>query len=105
MALSAIRLEPADTVAVAIQDLPAGTAVEAEGLRVTTTTAVPRGHKVALKAVPKGENVIKYAVPIGRARADIAPGDHVHTHNLEDTTEELCARYAREFREKAGVQP
>jgi len=40
------------------------------------------GHKYAVRPIQKGENVIKYGNPIGHATQDIAPGDHVHTHNV-----------------------
>ena len=40
------------------------------------------GHKYAIRPIAAGENVIKYGNPIGHATADIAVGDHVHTHNL-----------------------
>lgn len=40
------------------------------------------GHKYALRPICAGENVIKYGQPIGHATADIAIGDHVHSHNL-----------------------
>lgn len=41
------------------------------------------GHKYALRAIAAGENVIKYGMPIGHATCAIAPGEHVHTHNLK----------------------
>jgi altronate hydrolase len=41
------------------------------------------GHKYALCEIKKGENIIKYGSPIGHATADIAAGDHVHTHNTK----------------------
>lgn len=40
------------------------------------------GHKYAVCHISKGENIIKYGQPIGHATEDIAPGDHVHSHNL-----------------------
>ena len=40
------------------------------------------GHKYAIRPIEPGENVIKYGMPIGHAKAGIAPGEHVHTHNL-----------------------
>lgn len=61
-----IRVDRRDTVAVALDD--AG--------------SVPKGHKVALTAHAVGDTVIKYGFAIGRATAPIAPGDHVHSHNL-----------------------
>ena len=40
------------------------------------------GHKYAIRHISPGENVIKYGMPIGHAKVQIAPGEHVHTHNL-----------------------
>lgn len=40
------------------------------------------GHKVAVSFIAKGEDVLKYGAPIGFAACDIAPGTHVHLHNL-----------------------
>jgi altronate hydrolase len=76
-----IRLHAADNVAVTRLDLLPGTAVASEG--VTATAAIPQGHKIATRAVPRGEAVRKYDQIIGFASQDIAPGDHVHTHNVE----------------------
>ena len=41
------------------------------------------GHKYSRCAIAKGEFVIKYGNPIGHATEDIAPGEHVHTHNMK----------------------
>jgi altronate hydrolase len=74
-----LQIHPADNVAVALQDLPEGEAVR-DGVR--TRKAVPRGHKVALSLIAAGQPVLKYGYPIGLASAEIAPGDHVHVHNV-----------------------
>ncbi len=50
--------------------------------RLVATQDVPRGHKIALAPIPAGEAVIKFGFPIGCATTDIAPGQHVHSHNL-----------------------
>ena len=42
-------------------------------------------------------------IPIGRASAPIAAGAFVHTHNLEDITEELCRQYVAAFRDGRGA--
>jgi len=60
-------LRPSDDVGIARTQLSGG---------------IPAGHKVALRAVPAGAPVHKYGEVIGVASIDIAPGDHVHTHNL-----------------------
>jgi len=77
----AIRVHDADNVATAIVDLPAGDHLFGDA-DLQTAVAVGRGHKIALAPVARGEAVIKYGFPIGIATADIAPGDHVHSHNL-----------------------
>src|SRR5439155_23734972 len=44
---------------------------------------IPAGHKVATRAVAAGEPVRRYSQIIGFATQPIAPGQHVHVHNLE----------------------
>ncbi|MEN5072632.1 altronate dehydratase family protein [Isoptericola cucumis] len=79
----ALLLRPADDVAVATRQVPAGTTVRLPGgTAVTTTSTLPRGHKLAVRPVTAGAEVRKYGQSIGRAKRDVAPGDHVHTHNL-----------------------
>jgi altronate dehydratase small subunit len=50
-------------------------------LKVNRSIAV--GHKLAATAIAKGEIILKYSCPIGTATQAIAPGEHVHTHNVE----------------------
>ncbi|WP_033923974.1 UxaA family hydrolase [Sphingomonas sp. 35-24ZXX] len=78
ISLSSIRIHADDGVGVALRDLPAGETALGVPLGVT----IPRGHKFALRAHRPGEVVIKYGQPIGVATGAIAPGDHVHSHNL-----------------------
>lgn len=72
-----------DDVAVATQAIALGAVVQAGGASVTAATDIARGHKIALRAVAPGAPVKKYGFPIGRATQAIAPGDHVHSHNLK----------------------
>ena len=78
-----IVLHPDDTVAVARCAIPAGTLLRIAGQAVTLAQAVTMGHKVARRAARPGDKVLKYGVSIGSATAAIAPGDHVHLHNLQ----------------------
>ena len=73
-----LRVHENDSVAVALGGLAAGTSA----LGITLLQDVPQGHKVALQAHRHGARVIKYGQPIGIASADIAAGEHVHSHNL-----------------------
>lgn len=74
-----VRLDPSDNVVTAIRQLAVATEVEGTPI----TQIVPSGHKVATADIRKGEPIRKYAQVIGYAAEDIAPGAHVHTHNVE----------------------
>ena len=82
MGARAIRLDRRDNVAVVTTDVERGDLIDADGVRVRAAEPVPRGGKVALTVIPCGEPVIRYGEEIGLATAAIAPGQHVHTHNL-----------------------
>lgn len=51
--------------------------------KLTAKQDVPIGHKIALADLAEGDTAIKYGTDIGRIVADVARGEHVHTHNLK----------------------
>ena len=58
------------------------------------------GHKYARRAIAAGEAVVKYGMPIGHATRDIAPGEHVHVHNLATNLGDVLEyRYEPDFAE------
>lgn len=61
-----LQINPADTVAVALQEMP----------------GIPAGHKFALRDIAEGEDIIKYGNPIGHATRDICKGELVDHHNI-----------------------
>jgi altronate hydrolase len=77
-----LRVHPRDDVLVALRDLQPGETVRSPNEQLVAKSFVPRGHKLAATAISSGAAVRKYGWPIGRATQDIAPGEHVHTHNL-----------------------
>ena len=83
----ALVVHPDDDVAVALHDVQAGETVDVRHagaiIRAKVTDIIPLGHKFALHALAKGAPVRKYGECIGVATADIAPGSHVHVHNME----------------------
>lgn len=83
----AIRIDPNDNVATAVEALAPGEAVHVSGsgdtLTLPAAEAVPRGHKVALAPLAAGDRVVKYGEVIGRATAEIRAGACVHIHNME----------------------
>jgi altronate hydrolase len=76
-----VRLHPTDNVVVAPARIAKGARLAREG--VTAIDSIPMGHKIATRRIAAGEIVRKYGQVIGVASADIAPGAHVHVHNLD----------------------
>ena len=77
-----LLLHPDDNVLVARANAPEGTEVALDGGLVRLPQSIPMAHKIARVAIPKGKTIRKYGMPIGIATADIAPGAHVHVHNI-----------------------
>ena len=82
----AILINEKDNVATALEPLESGTTMtleiagRIENIRISS--AIPAGHKVALRQIDAGADVVKYGEPIGQAVVGIAPGEHVHVHNV-----------------------
>ena len=74
-----VRLSPNDNVVVAVDPIPEGSATAG----VTARARVMRGHKMAVAPIAQGQPVRKYDQIIGFATQAIAPGDWVHTQNVE----------------------
>jgi altronate hydrolase len=95
----AIRLHPMDDVAVLKRTIKAGTELLNGGPPVVTSKTIPAGHKVALTPIRDGAPVRRYGQIIGFAQGDIAPGEHVHTHNL------VCKDFTRDYTVGGNVKP
>lgn len=89
-----VRLDPSDNVVTATRALPAGHAID----DVVTTGLIPSGHKIATRPIAAGQEVRKYAQFIGLASKDIAPGDHVHSHNLEFRSTDVAYEFGTDLR-------
>ncbi|EIZ78800.1 altronate hydrolase [Novosphingobium sp. Rr 2-17] len=95
----AFQIAEEDDVAVALRSLDAGHVVTLGDRRVQLLGAVPAGHKFAIASIACGQPVHRYRAPIGNATQDIAPGEHVHSHNLRTA---LSGEQAYRF---AGARP
>ncbi|MDJ1121706.1 UxaA family hydrolase [Olsenella sp. YH-ols2217] len=83
---NAVIIDPADTVAVSIQELRAGdmacaTLPDGTTEQISITTDVPLFHKFARRPMAEGEAVVKYGAYIATATEPIARGAWVHVHN------------------------
>ena len=78
-----LLLAPGDTVFVLRDQIAAGELIVVEGEKVRVQVALGLGHKIARLPHAPGDKVVKYGAPIGSATRAIAPGNHVHLHNLK----------------------
>jgi altronate hydrolase len=93
---SVIRLHPEDNVVIARATLLPGVSL---GENVAAAERIPAGHKVAVRAIAPAEAVRRYGQIIGFASAPIAPGRHVHVHNLE------MGDFAKDYAYGADARP
>jgi altronate hydrolase len=87
----ALRLHPADEVAVLKRTLKGGTELLTGSTRIAVRNTIPAGHKIAVQGIKDAAAVHRYGQIIGFAQGDIAPGEHVHSHNL------VCRAYDRDY--------
>lgn len=79
----ALRVAKEDDVAVALAPLAAGETVTVGNEPILLVDPIAPGHKFALRPIAAGAHVHRYRAPIGVATQAIAPGEHVHSHNLK----------------------
>jgi altronate hydrolase len=96
---AALRLHAADNVVITKAELMAGCDLPENGTVLRLKDAVPAGHKISTEAIKSGEAVRKYGQIIGFATSDIAPGEHVHDHNL------AFAEFVRDYEFGIAAKP
>lgn len=101
----ATLLHPDDDVAVALVPLAAGRTLTVEGRTVKLQVDISAGHKIALRGLEQGQPVRRYGQLIGFASRPIAPGDHVHTHNLAVGDMTLDYEFGTDLRPVPVVPP
>lgn len=89
-----------DNVAVAVTNLSDGMVLRA-GL--VASEAIPAGHKIALQVINRGDRVIKLGQPIGIATNTIAPGAHVHSHNLDFARDDVAEEIGMDLRQSEPI--
>lgn len=78
-----LRLHSTDNCIVTLNDVANGETVSWDGGEVVVKNDVTLGHKLAIVPLKAGDKVVKYGAAIGSATQDIAPGEHIHSHNLK----------------------
>lgn len=82
-----MKMNPRDTVAVALRPVSAGEELNFENQTLKALEDIPQGHKIALTNFEPNDVVTKYGYPIGHAISAIQRGGWVHTHNLATNLE------------------
>lgn len=75
-----IQISDKDNVAIAVNDIPAGTLVM-DGVRAKQD--IPQAHKIALRDIPEGGKIIRYGVVLGYAINPIGKGQWINEKMLE----------------------
>ena len=75
-----VKIKDQDNVAIAVQDIKAGTVISDE---LTALNDIPQAHKIALCDIPKGGEIIRYGVVLGYAIDSIKKGQWINEHMLE----------------------
>lgn len=75
-----IRVHERDNVAIALENLRAGTEVFPG---VVTRRDTPQAHKIALTDIPKGGEVVRYGVVLGTMKEDMPKGGWINETNLQ----------------------
>lgn len=78
-----LLMSPGDNCLIARVPLAKGTVVVVDGATVVLAESIGLGHKLARRALDPGDKVLRYGAIIGSITAHVAPGGHIHTHNLE----------------------
>lgn len=85
--MKVIVMKSSDNVCTVVESIEPGSVVavplDGEEISIAVADKIPFGHKFAFRAIQQGNPIIKYGEVIGIATREVAPGQHVHVHNLE----------------------
>lgn len=95
MKQAVLKIHHDDNVWVALQNIPAGSIVENDGVTVKAIRDVVAKHKIAAGAIPKDAPVTMYGVLVGLANEAIAAGDLITTQNIRHASGQFAVKGER----------
>jgi altronate hydrolase len=95
----AVLLRDNDNVAVLKRPLKSGDHLINGSIDLRAAENIGAGHKIAVAEIADGSPVRRYGQIIGFAQGRIAPGAHVHTHNV------VMKEFGRDYQFCAEVKP
>lgn len=86
---NALKLDPKDNVAVALQRIREGEVVLISNSEsnLVALEEIPYGHKISLHVINENEEIKKYGECMGKATNEIPTASHVHVHNVRGLNE------------------
>ncbi|MFP9114407.1 UxaA family hydrolase [Flavobacterium sp. RHBU_3] len=87
-----LKINAADNVLVALQDIPAGTTVQYEGQAYTTIEEIPAKHKFFMHDMKTGDEITMYGVLVGKVQYDVPAGARMSTDNTKHAAEPYAYR-------------
>ncbi|MCE3253735.1 MAG: altronate hydrolase [Cellvibrio sp.] len=78
-----ILLHPDDNILVCVKHISVGDRFSIDGETIVSAAAIDVGHKIARRPLNVGDKVYRYGAPIGSMTEAVAPGEHVHMHNMK----------------------
>lgn len=100
-----IKINPADNVAVAIDNLVAGEVINVAGNNIILKNNIPAGHKILLTSLSKGENIIKYGYPIGHLAESRTAGELVTHEDIQTNLSGLLEYEYKPVQEEELTNP
>ena len=91
-----LRIDPRDTLVVALQDLRKDSMVELGGLRLKLADDVAAKHKFSTRQFQPGDEITMYGVCVGKAAKPIAQGSAITTDNMVHAVAGYNGNAARE---------
>ena len=82
-----IRINKADNVLVALQDLQQGQQVVFEGKAYTIVEPVPAKHKFFMQDMRTGDEVYMYGVLVGKIQHNVQTGMRMSVDNIKHAAE------------------
>lgn len=75
-------INPADSVAMVLEDAKKGDTIQTPGGEITLLEDIEFAHKVSLVELAEGQPVIKYGEEIGYMLCPAPAGTWIHNHNM-----------------------
>jgi altronate hydrolase len=98
-----IKIHHNDNVAVALQNLKAGTQISFGEITFILPEDIQAKHKFTLHSISKGQTLIMYGIVVGTAKMDLMQGAAVKVQNVEHQTSPVVNRQPITHWEKPPV--